>query len=101
MPNGLGTRWREGLKRPSREASDRANNQGPAGMQPATNDVKPRVTFSYPTHKVSVKVSRRSVEAMANRPTSKIVILSGTYWCSPRTKPYGQQNWGHILVPMW
>ena len=48
--------------------------------------LKPRVTLSYSIHKVSVKVSRRSVEGMAFRPTSKVVILSGTYWSPPRTK---------------
>ena len=37
---------------------------------------KPRVTFSYLTHKVPVKVSRRrSVGGMAYRTTSKVVIL--------------------------
>ena len=48
--------------------------------------LKPRVTLSYLTHKVSVKVSRRSVGGMAYRPTLKVVILSGTYWSLTRTK---------------
>ena len=48
--------------------------------------LKPRVTLLYLTCKVSVKVSRRSVEGMAYRPTSKVVIPSGTYWSPPRTK---------------
>ena len=47
--------------------------------------IKPRVTLSYLTHKVSVKVSRRSVGGMAYRPTSKVVIPSETYSCPPRT----------------
>ena len=63
--------------------------------------LKPRVPLSYPTHKVSVKVSRRSVEGMTYRPTSKVVVLSGTYWSPQGQRPYGQQKWGHILVPMW
>ena len=49
-------------------------------------ELKPRFTLSYPTHKVSVIVSRRSVVDMASRPTSKAVTLSGTYWSPPRKK---------------
>ena len=48
--------------------------------------LKPRVILSYLTTKVSVKVSRRSVGGMAYRPTSKVVIPSGTYWSPKRTK---------------
>ena len=48
--------------------------------------LKPRVTLLYLTHKVSVKVPKRSVGDMAYRPTSKVVIPSGTYWSSPRAK---------------
>ena len=48
--------------------------------------LNPMVTLVYLTHKVSVKVSRRSVGGMAYRPTSKVIILSGTYWSPPRTK---------------
>ena len=40
--------------------------------------LKQKITLSYFTHKVSVKVSRRSVGGMAYRPTSKVVIPSGT-----------------------
>ena len=41
--------------------------------------LKPKVTLLYPTHKVSVKVSRRSVVDMAYRPTSKVVMPSEAY----------------------
>ena len=41
--------------------------------------LKPKVTLLYPTHKVSVKVSRRYVVGMAYRPTSNVVIPSETY----------------------
>ena len=34
--------------------------------------LKIRVILSYPTHKVIVKVSRRSVVGMAFKPTSKV-----------------------------
>ena len=47
--------------------------------------LKPKVTLSYPIHKVFVKVSNRSVGGMAYRPTSKVVIPSGIYWSPPRT----------------
>ena len=67
------------LNKPSREVSDGANNQGTTSAQPTAKEVKPKVTLLYPTHKVSVKVSRRSVVGMAYRPTSKVVILSETY----------------------
>ena len=67
------------LNKPSSEASDGANNQDTTGAQPATKELKPKVTLLYPTHKVSVKVSRRSVVGMAYRPTSKVVISSETY----------------------
>ena len=48
--------------------------------------LKPRVILLFLIHKVSVKVSRRSVKGMAYRPTSKVVISLGTYWSPPRTK---------------
>ena len=41
--------------------------------------LKRKVTLLYPTHKVSVKVSRRSVVGITYRPTSKVVIPSETY----------------------
>ena len=54
--------------------------------------LKQMVILSYLTHKVSVKVSRRSVGGMAYRPNSKGVIPSGTYWYPPGQRPYGQQK---------
>ena len=41
--------------------------------------LKPKVTLLYPTHKVSVKVSRRYVLGMAYRSNFKVVIPSETY----------------------
>ena len=57
---------------------------------------------------VSVNVSRKSVGGMAYRPTSKVVILSGTYWSLPMTKtlwsakvgPYIGSKYGDPLVMM-
>ena len=53
---------------------------------PLPMKLKPRVILLYLTHKVSVKVSRRSVGGMACRPTSKVVVPSGTYWSPPKTR---------------
>ena len=47
---------------------------------------KLRVTLSYPTHKVFVKASKRSVVDMTFKPTSKVAGPSGTSW-SPYTQP--------------
>ena len=53
---------------------------------------KQRVTLSYPTHKVSVKASRRSVVDMAFKPTSKVAAPSQTSWSPPRTKTLWSTN---------
>ena len=62
--------------------------------------LKPKVTLLYPTHKVSVKVSR-SVGGMAYRPTSKVVYHQKHTSLPQGQRPYGQQKWSHLLVPMW
>ena len=53
---------------------------------PLPMKLKPRVILLYLMHKISVKVSRRSVEGVAYRPTSKVPISSGTYWSPPVNK---------------
>ena len=58
----------------------------PQVPSPLPMKLKPRATVLYLTHKVSVKVSRRSLGRMAYRPTSKVVIPSGTYWSPPKDK---------------
>ena len=45
-----------------------------------------RAILSYPTHKVFVKVSKRSVVGMASKLTSKVAAPSRTSWSAPRTK---------------
>ena len=50
-------------------------------------ELKPRVTLSYPTHKVFVKASKRSVVDMAFKPK--------TSWSPPRTKTL----WPTKVVP--
>ena len=52
-------------------------------------ELKLRVALSYPTHKVFVKVSKRSVVDMAFKPTSKVAAPSKTSWSPPRTKTLG------------
>ena len=56
---------------------------------------KIRGTLSYPTHKVFVKVSKRSVVGMASKHTSKVAEPSKTYWSPPRTKTL----WSLKVVP--
>ena len=72
----------ERLNRSTRQVS----NGGTAGAQPATNEVKNKGTLSYPTLKVFVKVSKRSVVGMAFKPTSKVAEPLRTSWSPPRTK---------------
>ena len=57
--------------------------------------LKIRVTLSYPTHKVFVKVSKGSVVDMAFKPTSKVAGPSKTSWSPPRTKIL----WSTKVVP--
>ena len=60
-----------------------------------TKECLVRVTLSYPTHKVFVKVSKGSVVGMASKLTSKVAELSKTYWSPPRTKTL----WSTKVVP--
>ena len=62
---------------------------------------KLRVTLSYPTHKVFMKASKRSVVDMAFKSTSKVAIPSRTSWSPKGQRPYDQPKWCHILVPVW
>ena len=57
------------LNKPSSEAIDGINNQGANSTPAATREVKSK---SYRTHKVFVKVSKRSVEGMGSKLTSKV-----------------------------
>ena len=57
--------------------------------------LKTRVTLSYPTHKVFVKLSKRSVVGMAFKPTSKLAEPLRTSWSPPRTKTL----WSTKVVP--
>ena len=95
--NGLWTRWRKGLT----GLPDRSMMGATAMPSLPTMECKVRVILSCPTHKVFVKVSKRSVVDMASKLTSKVAEPSKTFWSPPRTKPYGQPKWCHLLVPVW
>ena len=60
--------------------------RSPQVPRPPPMKLKPRVILLYLIHKVSMKVSRKSVGGMAYIPTSKVVAPSRTYWSPPRTK---------------
>ena len=83
------------LNRTTSEVIDGANNLGTTAAQAVTNEVKIRVTLSYPTHKVFVKASKRSVVGKAFKPTSKVGRPSRPSWSPPRTKTL----WSTKVVP--
>ena len=90
-PNRLWTRWRkDSTSLPVRLMIG-------ATKMPSlpTKECQVRVTLSYPTHKVFVKVSKRSVVGMASKLTSKVAELSKSYWSPPRTKTL----WSTKVVP--
>ena len=74
------------LRWPSREVSNGANNQGTTGAQPATNEVKTKGHIVMPCTQGLCENVKKIYGSMAYIPTSKVVILSGTYWSPCRTK---------------
>ena len=80
------------LNKSSSQVNDRGNHNAQSANQ---GGYIVRVTLSYPTHKVFVKVSKRSVVGMASKLTSKVAELSKTYWSPPRTKTL----WSTKVVP--
>ena len=78
-PDGLWTRWREGSTNLPVRLLMWLTTRAPQVPSLLPKKLKHKVTLLYPTHKVSVKVSRRSVLGMAYRPTSNVVIPSETY----------------------
>ena len=89
--NGLWTRWRKD----STSLPVRLMIGATTMPSLPTKECLVRVTLSYPTHKVFVKVSKRSVVGMASKLTSKVAELSKTYWSPPRTKTL----WSTKAVP--
>ena len=78
-PTWAWTRWREGSTNLPVRLLMWLTTRAPQVPSLLPKKLKPKVTLLYPTNKVSVKVSRRSVVGMAYRPTSKVVIPSETY----------------------
>ena len=91
IPSGLWTRWRKD----STSLPVRLMIGATTMPSLPTKECLVRVTLSYPTHKVFVKVSKRSVVGMASKLTSKVAELSKTYWSPPRTKTL----WSTKVVP--
>ena len=91
IPSGLWTRWRKD----STGLPGRLMMGAPTMPSLLTMKCKTRGTLSYPTHKVFVKVSKRSVVGMASKLTSKVAEPSKTYWSPPRTKTL----WSTKVVP--
>ena len=81
-PNGPWTRWRKDLT----GLPDRLMMGAITLPSLPTLKCKVRVTLSYPTHKVFVKVSERSVVGMASKPTSRVAEPSKTFWSPLRTR---------------
>ena len=91
IPNGLWTRWRKD----STGLPGRLMMGAPTMPILLTMKCKTRGTLSYPTQKVFVKVSKRSVVGMASKCTSKVAEPSKTYWSPPGTKT----QWSTKVVP--
>ena len=91
IPNGLWTRWRKD----STSLPVRLMIGATTMPSLPTKECLVRVTLSYPTHKVFVKVSKRSVVGMASKLTSKVAELSKAYWSPQRTKTL----WSTKVVP--
>ena len=99
--NGLWTRWRKdstGLPVRSMKGLATKALQLP-NLSPMK--LKIRVILSYPTHKVFVKASKRSMVDVAFKGTSKVAGPSKASWSPQGQRPYGQPKWCHLLVPMW
>ena len=89
--NGPWTKWRKD----STGLPDRSMMGATILPSLPTMECKVRVTLSYPTHKVFVKVSKRSVVGMASKLTSRVAKPSKTYWSPLRTRTL----WSTKVVP--
>ena len=93
--NGLWTRWRKDFTGPPERSLMGLIAKALQVPKLLSVKWKLRATLSYPTHKVFVKVSKRSVVDMAFKPTSKIAVPSKISWSPPRTKTL----WSTKVVP--
>ena len=83
--HGLWTRYRKDLTSPQERSLMGLIAKALLLLKLSTRKLKPRASLSYPTHKVFVKVSKRSVVDVAFKPTSKVAVPSKTSWSPPRT----------------
>ena len=81
-PNGPWTKWRKDLT----GLPDRSMMGATILPSLPTMECKVRVTLSYPTHKIFVKVSKGSVVDMASKLTSRVAKPSKTFWSPLRTR---------------
>ena len=89
--NGHWTSWRKDLT----GLPDRSMMGAPIVPNLPTMKSTIRVILSYPTHKVFVKATKRSVVGVASNPTSKVAEPSKPYWSPPRTRTL----WSTKVVP--
>ena len=90
------------LNRPSREAPGRANNQGTAGAQPATNEVKTKGHIVIPHTQGLCESIKKICGRYGIQTHFKGVKTIRNLLVSPQgQRPYNHQWWGHILFPMW
>ena len=90
-PNGPWTKWRKDLT----GLPDRSMMGATILPSLPTMECKVRATLSYPTRKVFVKVSKRSVVDMASKLTSRVAKPSKTFWSPLRTRIL----WSTKVVP--
>ena len=85
-PSGLWTKWRKGSTGlPFRLLMGLTTRVLIVPLLPPEK-LRVWVIWSYPTHKVFVKVSKRSVVGMVSKLTSKVAVPSKTSWSPLRTK---------------
>ena len=93
---------RKRLNKPSSEASDGANNQGTTGAQPATKEVKTKGHIVIPYTQSLCESIKKICGGYGIQTYFKGSNTNRNVIVSPKgQRPYGQQKWGHLLVPMW
>ena len=86
MLNGFCTKWRKDSTGHSVRPLMGLTTRVPQALLLPLEKSRVRAILSYPTCKVFVKVSKRSVADMASKLTSKVAVPSRTSWSPPRTK---------------